>query len=128
MEGLIRNVAKESLNLGHKGASDDVNASAGFDRMSTTTSLDEPPEGTVSSSEQASYSSGIASRGSTSEEASPREGAPVPGRGTSSKRPHSPQPFDAPRAGGTGFEGFSDDLIELGRFEGLPPFEMIEEL
>lgn len=128
VEGLIRNVAKQSLNPDHKGASDDLNATAGFDRMSATTSLDELPEGTGSGSEQASYSFGFVSHGSTSEEASPRETLPAPDRGTSSKRPHSPQPFDAPRAAGSGLGGFSDDLIELGRFEGLPPFEMIEEL
>lgn len=128
MEGLIRNVTKQSLGPDNQGTSDDVSATHGLDRMSATTSLDEPPEGTVSGSEQANYSFGFVSHGSASEEASPMEAVPAPERVTSSKRTHSPQPFDAPRAGTTGIGGFSDDLIELGRFEGLPPFEMIEEL
>ncbi|KAK3391796.1 hypothetical protein B0T20DRAFT_384004 [Sordaria brevicollis] len=129
VEGMIRDVAKQSLNLGRKDANNNVNGPGGLDRMSATTSLDEPPEGIVSGSDQASYSFGFASHGTTSEETSPSDALPAPDRGTSSKRPHSPQPFDAPRvAGGSGIGGFSDDLIELGRFEGLPPFDMIEEL
>ncbi|KAK3954153.1 hypothetical protein QBC32DRAFT_97490 [Pseudoneurospora amorphoporcata] len=128
VEGLIRHVTKQSLGPDNQGASDDVNATPGLDRMSATTSLDEPLEGTVSGPEHANYCFGFVSHGSASEEASHMEAVPAPERATSLKRPHSPQPFDAPRVGTTGIRGFSDDLIELGRFEWLPPFDMIEEL
>ena len=128
VEGLIRNVTKQSLDHGHNGTSDVVNVTAGPGRMNATTSLEEVPEGTVFGFEQPSNSFGFVSYESVSEEASSTEAVPVPDRVTSSKRSYSPQPFDEPRVGGTGIESFSDGLIELGRFEGLPPFEMIEDL
>lgn len=128
MEGLIRNVTKQSLGPDNQGASDDASATAALDKMSATTSLDELSEEIVSGSERANYSFGFACHGSASKNVSDMEAAPAPDRATSSKRPHSPQPFDAPRVGGTGIGGFSDDLVELGRFEGLPPIEMIEDL
>ncbi|KAL0473358.1 hypothetical protein QR685DRAFT_569427 [Neurospora intermedia] len=128
VEGLIRNVTKQSLGPDNQGASDDASATAALDKMSATTSLDELSEEIVSGSERANYSFGFACHGSASKNVSDMEAAPAPDRATSSKRPHSPQPFDAPRVGGTGIGGFSDDLVELGRFEGLPPIEMIEDL